>query len=222
MYKKILYLFVVFILLFSCFTFISHCEDTKPTTRAPGVLEVGADMPYQSIQEAINASESGDTIYVHSGIYTEPLNITKSITLVGADKEITAISLNEYWPNGNINITVDSVTIKNFTINLTRHGYGMTGIRLYGVKNCILSNNIISVGYSNGIHIYDSKNITIENNTIFYNWRAGIKIESSEYITIKNNSIFENEEFGIALVASNNNLIMNNNISSHYRNGLKL
>ena len=39
---------------------------------------------YPTIQSAINAAHSGDTILVAPGIYTEQLTISKSVNLVGA------------------------------------------------------------------------------------------------------------------------------------------
>jgi pectin methylesterase-like acyl-CoA thioesterase len=47
---------------------------------------------YFSIQEAINHSKSGDTIFVKSGIYFENLVIDKNgLRLVGEDKDTTII-----------------------------------------------------------------------------------------------------------------------------------
>ncbi len=46
---------------------------------------------YCWIQEAIDASQDGDSIYIESGTYTEQLTITTGITLQGADKEQTVI-----------------------------------------------------------------------------------------------------------------------------------
>ena len=54
-------------------------------------LYVGGDGPnnYSSIQEAINAAENGDTIFVYSGIYHENVVIKKSVRVVGENKNTT-------------------------------------------------------------------------------------------------------------------------------------
>mgnify|MGYP003887738503 CR=1 FL=1 len=46
---------------------------------------------YPSIQSAINAADSGDEIYVKSGIYYENLIINKSISLIGEDLSLIHI-----------------------------------------------------------------------------------------------------------------------------------
>ena len=56
-------------------------------------LYVGGDGPnnYTAIQDAIDAAEDGDTIYVYSGIYYENITVDKTITLQGEDKISTII-----------------------------------------------------------------------------------------------------------------------------------
>ncbi|MEW6608991.1 MAG: hypothetical protein AB1414_16360 [bacterium] len=44
---------------------------------------------YTTIQSAINATTTGDTIYVAPGTYTEALSINKSIALIGCGKKQT-------------------------------------------------------------------------------------------------------------------------------------
>jgi nitrous oxidase accessory protein len=48
------------------------------------VLRVGKGQQYTSIQKAIDASQKGDTILVHEGLYKEhTITITKSVVLKG-------------------------------------------------------------------------------------------------------------------------------------------
>ncbi|MGD9890503.1 MAG: hypothetical protein AB7U18_04320, partial [Dehalococcoidia bacterium] len=48
--------------------------------------------PYTSIQSALKAATSGDTIQIRKGSYNEKLEITKNVALVGAGARETSIT----------------------------------------------------------------------------------------------------------------------------------
>jgi len=174
------------------FSSVGICEETSVN-----MLYVGGtgDGNYSSIQEAINASNSGDTIYVYSGTYNETLEVNKSISLIGENKETTII-------NGKDILGV--VTIKASWVNIT----GFT------IKNEIILGSGISIIPPNGYNkIY--KNI-ITNNYI------GITIPASDYNKIFNNTISNSSSIGIkiikvlpaygAILCPVNNTIYHNNL----------
>ena len=72
----------------------------------------GAD--YARIQDAVDAANDGDTVFVYSGTYYENLIVNKSIILRGEDRDATVI-------NGGgrgyvICVLADSVNISTFSI----------------------------------------------------------------------------------------------------------
>lgn len=85
----------------------------------------GAD--FIRIQDAINASSDGDTVFVYSGFYQENLMLAKSIILTGEDRDTTIIYGSE---KDVVVVDVDFVSISGFTIQ-----NGDSGIRFYNSSN---------------------------------------------------------------------------------------
>ncbi len=72
----------------------------------------GAD--YEKIQDAIDASQEGDTIRVYEGIYYENVVVDKTLTLIGNGSEETTVD-GSY--NGDVvKISVDWVNMTGFVI----------------------------------------------------------------------------------------------------------
>jgi len=137
---------------------------------------------YTSIQEAIDAANTSDTIYVYSGVYNENLEISKSITLKGQDKNNTII-------DGYIIIYANEVKINGFTISRYDAGSPVNnGIEIRSDYNFIIG-NIIS-NNNHGIKLSNSSNNTISNNNIINN-TVGIylKYYSNDNIIYHNNLI---------------------------------
>lgn len=187
---------------------------------------------YTHIQDAINNTSNGDTIYVfnHSSPYIEKLNIEKSITLIGEDQVSTFINApSNQFIESVIVINAPNVSIKGFTINLdvfgitvssdhaalinlTILGNGSSGIRLLHAHNVTISH--ISVYWTNiGFETWDnSSSNTIIDHCQFFNCNTGILIDSSNNI-IQSNAIMGNSGFGITLHGSQNQ-ILNNTIKA--------
>jgi hypothetical protein len=85
------------------------------------VLNVGIGEEYNTIQAAVNAAESGDTINVDAGTYTNDYaSISKNITLQGVGGMVHLVSTG-LIPNGKaIFIVNGNVTINNFEFSGAR------------------------------------------------------------------------------------------------------
>ena len=106
-------LVVVFLVLVSAFY---ATLTTVPLTAKATTLYVGGAGPgnYTTIQDAMNASSAGDTIYVYSGIYFEHVPVNKTLSLVGEDKNTTIV---DGGGNGNVvKVTADWVNITGFSV----------------------------------------------------------------------------------------------------------
>ena len=159
---------------------------------------------FTKIQDAINASQDGDTIRVYAGTYKENIIVNKSVGLIGNGSELTTINGGE---NGDVvSITADGVNLSGFYIDGSGSPY--SGISSESNHNLIYKNKCSNNW--NGILLSYSSYSTIMNN-IFENNNHGIYLKWSSHSTITNN-IYENSWYGIRVMDSSNNTITNNTI----------
>ncbi len=181
-------------------------------------IYVGGSGPnnYSKIQDAINDSLNGDTVYVFndSSPYRENLIVNKSIQLVGENRNTTIIDGGER--RDTITINVDGVVITGFTIK--RGGWSYDGILINGNNSVICYNNFINDG--KGI-----KTLKTNGNVITYNYftdcHDAIYISSSDYNIIEYNQLESNYFSGIVLAESKNNTVNENVISGNLDNAIQ-
>lgn len=196
------------------------------------VLYVGGNGPgnYTKIQDAIDDSIDGDTVYVYSGIYYETIFLNKQINLIGEDRETTIIdgSENTWWV---VRAYTDLAKISGFTIkNSISEGAGVIaftsniiihnniilnnyrGIEVQGVSHITISENVITNNNENGIYIMSTSDNIIIGNSITTNNDKGVLIRESSNNTISGNTIQDNIGFGIDITDSSNNIISSNDI----------
>ena len=158
---------------------------------------------FTKIQDAINASQDGDTIKVFKGKYHENIIINKSVSLFGNSSELTSIIQPDEGKF--ISITVENVTLAGFHIQsqFERNSYS---VMIESNNVSILKNRISSL--DSGIAASGSNNITISDNEISVRW-YGITVSGSTHTYIQNNSILKCNR-GVIILRSNNITIKSN------------
>lgn len=167
------------------------------------ILEVGPSQPYTTIQAAINAANAGDIINIHSGLYTENITVSKSVTLRADASSPAPPTIDPAIDGTAISISANGVTIDGMEIT------GWTGISSHGISysgrdSITILNNIIHNGINRCIDSRNSTRVTIQDNEI-YACTAGIVIHSSHSTDatysngtlIKGNTIHDNPADGI-------------------------
>lgn len=148
-------------------------------------LNVPAD--FGSIQDAINAADAGDTIFVERGTYNEVLTLTKdNLTLRG--RETAQTFINPGSDNIALSIVgVNTASFANFTVINAQ-----TGVSVSTSNNITIANNVFDVGTSNtGVFVVNlSPNVTLDNNTFYRNGTAVSRLQIAS--TVRNNIFFEN------------------------------
>ena len=145
----------------------------------------GAD--YTKIQDAVDAADDGDNIFVYDGTYYGLIIINKTLTLTGEDKSETII----YGGNSSnvVKVTANSVNIEGFS-----------------VKN----------GFDTGIYVFDSVDTSISDCIITSNSGRGIHLDLAKKTSISHCIVSSNEKFGICVCNSDGSRPgSNNNVISH-------
>lgn len=222
---------MISIILICCFTVFYPIETSNASStiyvnksNTAGPWNGTQEHPYQNIQDGINAADSGDTVYVYSGTYYENIEITKDLTLTGANKDTVILdggnsnhALHAYGTSGNkIKFYISGFTIRN------AGGEGYDCVILSYVNEGTISNNKIqNSDKGDGISIDHCDGITISDNSITDNDDAGIRLTLSENNVINENTILNND-MGIYLYYSSNNNNIYDNVIDGNSYGVKI
>lgn len=203
--------------------------------------EVCGSCPISSIQEGIDLSNSGDTVWVKKGTYNEyNILVDKPITIIGENYPvIDGLDQGEI-----IRIVSDSVTIDGlFIINVgTSYTTDFAAIRVVRSSNFIIKNVVLEKLFfgifleksshgniynnkiigdavdeynsGNGIHLWYCNNIDISRN-IVQGVRDGIYLEFSDFIIVNENISRKNLRYGLHFMFSNNDIYSNNKFENN-------
>jgi pectin methylesterase-like acyl-CoA thioesterase len=107
---------------------------------------------YSTIQAAVNAASSGDTIIVRDGTYTENVKVDKKRLTIRSENGFDSTIVQAEDPDDHVfNVTADYVKISGFTVEGAT-GYEDAGIYIYYADYCNISNNNCS-NNDDGIHL---------------------------------------------------------------------
>ncbi|MFQ6060082.1 MAG: nitrous oxide reductase family maturation protein NosD [Thermoplasmata archaeon] len=119
----------------------NYTNSTGTLTVTKGdIITVDDDGPadFKTIQEAIDAANPGDTIFVYAGTYPEHVIVNKTVTLKGEDQELVIVTGEG---TGTVFlVTADSVSISHFTVRDGEYGIFSDKTDALEVKNNIIKN----------------------------------------------------------------------------------
>ena len=169
---------------------------------------------YPTIQEAINAANLGDTVYVRNGTYCEHVVVNKSISLIGENPTTTIIDGCE---TGNVVfLRANNIKISGFTIRNSGTFDWDSGVCVSRSGGNNISFNIITNNY-NGIFIHESSKNTLTNNVVTANRLYGIHLWDTSNDTLTDNVVSNNYD-GIIIELCSNAILRNNTASGNIWN----
>jgi len=180
---------------------------------------------FNCTQDGINALETNGAMYVFNGTYYENVEINKTLTIIGENKNTTVI--NGSGAGHVVYISADWVNISGFSIQNSETDY--TGISVYSnytnVTNNIITNNSYGVYYTGssnntllentiannnyGIYLYNSSHINISLNDV-NSIESALFVNISNYNYLNKNSMETNDVSSIVLYFSINNSLIGN------------
>lgn len=170
------------------------------------VLRVPQD--YLTIQAAVNAAHTGDTIQVAAGIYFENVVVNTTVTVTGIS--VSATIVDGGGNNVVFDIQADNVELRNMTIRNGGSYSGVTAYYPYGgvtILNARIIDNVV------GVVLSEADGNTVEDSVFINNQMYGIDVKYSTGNVIRNNRVSESA-YGIEVSDTSSSQVVNNTVSA--------
>ena len=194
----------------------------RDTTSRATTLYVGGSGPnnYTSIQDAIDDSLDGDTIYIYddSSPYYENIFVYKTLIIVGENTDTTIINGNNLGDV--ISVTKDSVRIEYLTVTNSGSGSEDAGIEINNVQFCRIK-HVRCISNSIGLYMNNTDSNYIQENIFSSNSLYGGYLFTSGY-NIFDDNICNDNGVGIYLFSSDNNMVRENYCNNNVNDGIRV
>ncbi|MBS3788523.1 right-handed parallel beta-helix repeat-containing protein [Candidatus Bipolaricaulota bacterium] len=197
-------------------------QAATPKASLPGKAVVNGN-EYSSIQAAIDAASSGDTVKIKQGTYRENLYVDKDLTLIGPGPyKAWLVSPKDGYPAIHVGPSELEITLRGLTFTgmiskgcaESKKGICPSGISAVGdakltVRNCRLTDNS-----SSGISLRDSSQALVTDSHLSWNG-GGILLRNSAKASLEDNQIFANKRPGVLIADGATAEVANNTISQN-------
>jgi len=198
------------------------CPPAIANRTAPRVLYVGGSGPgnYTRIQEAVNASADGDTVFVYddSSPYEESIAVHTSITILGENRSTTIVQGGTHA----FYVYADNVRVSGFTIRDVGDFWNCCGVYAISTGDVFDNLTIAHNQRMNGIFLEGATYSTIRDCLIEDNNYRGIRMEFADHNQILNTTIRSVRGEGIYLWSSSDNDFEGNTVQAVYTTGILL
>jgi parallel beta-helix repeat protein len=198
---------VTVLLLLSAFLFLQDSSATDSN-----VISVPGD--YLTIQQAVNAANPGDTVFIRASVYEEHVNIDKTVYLIGSDP--VSVIIDGKGVGNVVTVSANNVVVKGLSLRNSGSPF-YAGLYISNAENVSVT-NITVTNCSMGIRVDSSRDISVCDNEIFNNSYIGLRLWHYTTGTTVSGNVISNNPYGIGLFTYSSesnvsmNLITNNSI----------
>ena len=176
----------------------SGCSDT-PTS--------GSTTPYCTINAAVRAAASGDTISVGAGTYREQVEVTKDVTIVtasgatvtGADSGGTPVRTYGF----RLTSAANGAAVRGFTVVDVRS----VGVRADAVSGAVLDDLDVSGSGTHGIELVGGSGNTVQNVDSHDNTSIGVRLMNEQNSKVLSSQTHDNHNHGVSLQGGSGNRV---------------
>jgi len=205
-YRVLLYSILGMFCAIGAFSFLTGCCSVQADTL---YVDDSGGAPYATIQDAIDAANTSDTIYILAGTYLETIDINKPLTVQGISRESVSI---EGSGNHTVIVSSNNVTLTDISIRNSGISSHFSGIFLKDISNCTVQR--IWVRYAgNGVYLVSTTDNIISDNSIEL-CNCGLYLSNADDNMITKNDVHNNNMYGVQVsVSSTNNIFSENDFS---------
>ena len=204
---------------------------------------------FTSIQKAVDAAKTGDTVLIMPGVYEENVSVSKSIIIAGASKDSVILLAPEGNTAGIYVRSVDGITIRDITIKtpatavqFSRSSGEIIGVIIkggrFGISYSGAAGNVLKIDdclFSafesetteeklaerlTGLYVYGSGHLIVENSLFFRNG-TGLYISNDTSFSISD-SVFEKNTVALSITGTARGTVEKNRITGNIDNGVLL
>jgi len=175
--------------------------------------------PYNTINEAMDKSNSKTDIHVKKGFYKENIEINKGVRIFGENKDKVVI---EAKTSHNPTIFMnDEAVIDKVTIKKGKYGIAVKDDAKASIIRCVIKDSERDGIYINAGKVKDSRKVSISDSIIRNNDGGGI-YSGKRSLSITGSEVTNNGGDGIDIMDGASAWIANNTITKNDKSGMKM
>lgn len=138
---------------------------------------------YSTIQEAVDVAITTDVINVQNGTYIDPVTISKQVTIIGEDKDLTVVQTGTTNIGFSLLTGADNVVIKNLKFTGNGEGINANDISNLTLQDLVISDNFLT---TSGVYLFNVNTVNITGSTFSNNIIDIDIVDSTNNLSISN------------------------------------